>query len=50
VNPAVTLNPAKIKSDQSDENEQTQTIDPEPIQIQAAGQYNRGFIKHNHAK
>jgi hypothetical protein len=50
VNPAVSVNPAKIKSDQSDENEQTQTIDPESIQTQAAGQHNRGFIKHNHAK
>jgi hypothetical protein len=39
VNPAVSLNPAKIKSDQSDPNEQAQTIAPKSIQTQAAGQH-----------
>jgi hypothetical protein len=39
MNPAVSLNPAKIKSDQSNQNKQTQMIDPESIQTQVAGQH-----------
>jgi hypothetical protein len=45
VNSPVSLNPAKIQSDQSDLNEQIQMIGPEYIQTHAAGIMNRAKQK-----